>query len=449
MKRNLKLVVILVMAVLVAAPVLLPSAARAGGYSNLDFGGRRMGMFAVVGKPDDVTAVFHNPAGLTLQNGTQIYFALSTFVLDLGMKLYNSKGDLLPADHEVTPDISIGAIPFIGVATDFGTKRFRAALAIYAPNAYGASLPIDEPTRYHVTQALFLSTRLTASVAYDFNNYISAGVSLSVLYTYLTATRFLNTGMLPSPADVQNDPKYDGRFNSTEANMKNDIQLDIQGSNWTWAFDIGLLVRPVKSLSIGLVFSSGSKLDLRGNVTARYRLHVDGREDLLGKTKQTTNMIIPLSIRAGINWAIVPNFEVAADVSYWHYQTNQMQISKLDSPVAGLNGFSDAKNYGNSWNWCLGILYRPIPELELMAGYQMDYTPNPTSTLSLENPGVDQKGFSVGTRWRINDHWRVSLAYVHNWFDLIDVQDSIGTPPANAKGHGTNNEFAFDFQYRF
>lgn len=435
----------LFVALLLAGSIVVPGAAQAGGYSNLDFGGRRMGMFAVVGKPDDLTAVFHNPAGLTLQSGTQIYFALSNFVLDLGLKLYDSQGVLRPTDHEIKPNLSYGAIPFIGVSSDLGTERFRLAFAIYAPNAYGASLPVEEATRYHATQALFISGRATVAAAYDFNDHITVGASLSLLYTYLTAQRYLNMGMLPSASDVQNDPKYDGRFKTLDETKDSDIILDIQGDNVTWAFDVGILVKPVKSLSIGLVFSSGSDLKLRGDVKATWRK--DGTT--LGETKQTTHMIIPLSIRAGINWAIVPNFEIAADVSYWHYQTNQMQVSVLDDKIATLSGFSDPKNYGNSWNWCIGLLYRPIPELDLMAGYQMDYTPNPTSTLSLENPGVDQKGFSVGGRWRINDHWRVSLAYVHNWFNLIDVQDSIGSPPANAKGHGANNEFAFDFQYRF
>ncbi len=423
----------------------VPSTVLAGGYSNLDFGGRRMGMFAVVGKPDDLTAVFHNPAGLTLQSGTQFYFSLSNFILDLGLKMYDSDGKLRPFDHEITPKLSYGAIPFIGVSSDLGTERFRLAFALYAPNAYGASLPLDEPTRYHATQALFVSGRATLAAAYDFNDYITIGGSLSLLYTYLTAQRYLNTGMLPAGSDSQNDPKYDGRFKSREETLNTDMILDIQGDNITWAFDVGVLVKPVKSLSIGMIFSSGSELNLRGDVKASWAK--DGA--LIGKTKQTTNMIIPLAIRAGVNWAIVPNFEVGADFSYWHYQTNQMQVSTLDDKLAGLSGFADPKNFKNSWNWCVGFLYRPIPELDLMAGYQMDYTPNPTSTMSLENPGVDQKGFSIGTRWRINDRWRVSLAYVHNWFDLIDVQDSIGTPPANAKGHGANNEVAFDFQYRF
>ncbi len=435
----------LLFALLMALSMAVPGTALAGGYSNLDFGGRRMGMFAVVGKPDDLTAVFHNPAGLTLQSGTLFYFSLSNFVLDLGLKLYDSKGVLRPYDHEITPDLSYGAIPFIGVSSDLGTERFRLAFAIYAPNAYGASFPVEEATRYHATQALFVSGRATVAAAYDFDDHITVGASLSLLYTYLMAQRYLNTTMLPSASDVQNDPKYDARFNSPEENMNSDIILDIQGDNVTWAFDVGILFKPIKSLSIGLVFSSGSELELRGDVKATWAKD----DSLVGKTRQTTSMIIPLSIRAGINWAIVPNFEIAADVSYWHYQTNQMQISTLDDKIAGISGFADPKNFGNSWNWCVGILYRPISELDLMVGYQMDYTPNPTSTMSLENPGVDQKGFSIGGRWRINDHWRISLAYVHNWFDLIEVQDSIGSPPANAKGHGANNEFAFDFQYRF
>ncbi len=449
MRHMNKLTGVLGMAVLVAVSVLAPSSASAGGYSNLDFGGRRMGMFAVVAKPDDATAIFHNPAGLTLNSGTELFHSQSWFKMSLGLKIYKSDGSLYPTDHEIKPSMSVGAIPFLAVASDLGTEKFRLAFGVYAPNAYGAVLPADEPTRYHVTTALFLSTRGTLSAAYKFNDHLSVGASISVLYTYLKAARYLNMNMLPSASDKLNDPKYDARFNTVEENKDTDILLDITGDNWTWAFDLGILIQPIKNLSIGLVFSSGARLELKGNVTASWRTPRPDGTTLLKSTTQTTDMIIPLSVRAGINWAIVDNFEIGMDVAYWHYQANQMQLTRLDEEIAGLKGFSDPKNYGNSWNWCVGLLYRPVPELDLMAGYQMDYTPSPTSTLSLDNPSVDQKGFSVGTRWRINDHWRLSLAYVRNWFNLIDIQDSIGTPPANAKGHGANDEFAFDFTYRF
>ena len=92
--------------------------------------------------------------------------------------------------------------------------------------------------------------------------------------------------------------------------------------------------------------------------------------------------------------------------------------------------------------------YRIIPELELMAGFQQDFTPIPEESYSLENPSRDQLGVSLGTRWHINDRWFVTLSMVRNWFNLVDVQTSQSLPPTNAKGNGDNFEVGFDFNVR-
>ena len=80
---------------LAASCVFSGSAAQAGGFSNPDFGIRRLGMFAVTARPDDPTAVFHNPAGLTLMDGTHFYHAQSWFFLNLGMRLGEGTGGAL------------------------------------------------------------------------------------------------------------------------------------------------------------------------------------------------------------------------------------------------------------------------------------------------------------------------------------------------------------------
>jgi len=93
------------------------------------------------------------------------------------------------------------------------------------------------------------------------------------------------------------------------------------------------------------------------------------------------------------------------------------------------------------------LMYRVIPELEFMVGYQEDYTPIPDETYTLDNPSRDQRGISFGVRWRPLPRHRFGLAIVRNWFDLVDVQTSMSTPPANAKGHATNFEVGFDYTF--
>ena len=394
----------------------------AGGFSNPDFGGRRMGMFAVVARPDDVTAVFHNPAGLTLLDGTQFYHAQSWFFVELGLRLYDSAGFLKP-DHEIHPDWSVGLIPFVGLASDLGTKDFRLGFGIYAPNAYGAALPTDEPSRYQATRALFVAGRATVSAAYRLSPKLSLGASVNLIYVYLMGKRVMNPLVLANPDRRFDDP-------ATTTTHESDATLAIDGRAWTWAWDVGLLFTPLETFRIGATFSSGSPIHLKGDVKLTWR---DGKVE---KSTHSTEMTIPFTLRAGFNWEFAPGFEWGTDVFWWHYQVFQEQRSVLSTPIMGLKEFRDARDNGNSWAWCTGLMYHVRPDLALMFGYQMDFTPSPTRTYSLENTATSQRGISVGTRWDVSKRVRLGLALVRNWFDLIHVQDSLSTPPTNTKGYG-------------
>ncbi|MBM4371303.1 MAG: outer membrane protein transport protein, partial [Deltaproteobacteria bacterium] len=333
--------------------LLAPQPGQAGGFSNPDTGVRRMGMFAVMAKSDDPTTVFHNPAGMIWLEGTHLYHSQAWFIVDFGARLYDSQGVLRPG-HEIRPEWNVGALPFLAVTTDFGgIEWFRMGLAVYAPNAYGAVMPSDEPTRYHATQVLFLASRATLAAAFRVTPRFTLGVSADLVNLYLSAKRFMNPLVLSDP---------DMRFAAADVLAPYDAKLSLDGHGWSWAWNLGLLFRPTERFSLGMGFASGSPVHLEGNVDLRY---ADGSRE---HTRQSTDFSIPFTLRAGFNWEFIRDFEVAADVFYWHYQVFQEQRMELRDPIMGMEEFVDPKNYGNSWAWNVGLLYRVIPPLELMAG---------------------------------------------------------------------------------
>lgn len=405
---------------------------RAGGFSNPDMGGRRMGMMSVVGKPDDVTAIFHNPAGMILLDGTNFFHSQSWFFVDLGIRMYDSEGVLHP-DYEIKPDWNIGFLPFLGVTTDLGTERLRLGLAVYAPNAYGAAMSENEPVKYHATKALFLASRASLSAAWRFSRKLTVAAGVDLVHVFLWARRFMNPMVLANP---------DNRFLDPDLLAPSDAELTIEGQDLTWSLNFGILLQPTNKLSLGFTFNGGSDINLEGDVKL---VEANGT---VTKTTQHTDFLIPFTLRAGINWEFAPNFEWGFDLFFWHYQALQEQLSLLDDPVMGMTEFRDPKNYGNSWAWNTGLLYRLTPTFEVMVGYQRDYTPIPTQTFTLDNPTRNGRGASVGTRWQVSRKVRVSLAIMRNWYDLAEVQDSVSIPPSNIKGHGSNFEVGFDVNYR-
>jgi long-chain fatty acid transport protein len=402
--------------------------AQAGGFSNMEFGTRRMGMFAVIAKPDDATAMFHNPAGLVLTEGTTSYMSLAWWLVSADTRLYDSEGFLHPEEN-IKPNRAQAVNPFLGFTTDFGTKRFRAGIAAYAPNVFGTALPEDAPTRYLALDALFVAARFTGSAAYQVNDQFSVGANINFLTMYLNVASMLNASVLNNPDNKFKEgiEEYDGR-------------LDIEGVDYGISWDVGLLFEPTPGLRLGAMFASGVPVELEGDVTFTSS---DG--EVLSSTQKTT-FAIPFTLQGGINYEIATDFELAADIRYWHYQVNQEQRTTLGQPILGLTGLVSPRRYKNSLNG-VGLLHRFAPGWEAMVGYHHDWSPIPPESITVDNPNGDRHGIAAGIRWYPTGGLRVGVAALRNWFEFINNQESQSNPPSNAKGVGTNLALGFDLSW--
>src|SRR5882724_11812897 len=60
---------------------------RAGGFGIPEIGVRRTAMGSIVGRPDDASAIYHNPAGLVLAHGWALYASFGLSLLDTEFQL--------------------------------------------------------------------------------------------------------------------------------------------------------------------------------------------------------------------------------------------------------------------------------------------------------------------------------------------------------------------------
>src|SRR3954454_17022646 len=63
--------------------------ARAGGFGIPDIGVRRTAMGAVIGRPDEGAAIYHNPAGLVLQPGWHLCLSGGLAVIRSSFQLHS------------------------------------------------------------------------------------------------------------------------------------------------------------------------------------------------------------------------------------------------------------------------------------------------------------------------------------------------------------------------
>ena len=67
---------------ILAAVLLISSGAWAGGFTIIEMGSKKTGMMTSVANPDDLSAVYHNAAGLADQHGTRIHLSSGLSIVD-------------------------------------------------------------------------------------------------------------------------------------------------------------------------------------------------------------------------------------------------------------------------------------------------------------------------------------------------------------------------------
>jgi long-subunit fatty acid transport protein len=450
--------------VLALAGTMLPAGARAGGFTIIELGSKKTGMMTGIAKPDDLSAVYHNPAGLADQHGTRLHLSsgFSFVSAEARLRAWPSAGEGQYGSEDfidtpvgedgyfegtIKPTRYFGAMPMLVASSDFGWEDGPVwAFSVYVPDFIGAFLPEDAPTRYLVTEGYFIAGVAAFSAAYRLPepvSWLTVGASLGLIYVRIEGKKWLNLQSL-------------GEYNT-------DFEISQVGEDYRPYYNFGVCVDILDQLILGISFIGGAHVDLKG------RLEIDlapGAEkdpileglglDLEGAYDMTQSMEIPAGLSVGLNWTVIPELELAVDFRYWFYQVfeNQEIFHTIDVEVLGEpavpNPMVTPKDYEGSWTLSAGALTRPFSfPLELMAGWTYDHSPAPNRTKSLDSPTVNLTGFALGARYMLFDMWRLSLTYYRYWYLKDEIVDSILEPPQNSIFQGTVDTFSIQTEIIF
>jgi long-subunit fatty acid transport protein len=484
---------------LLLALLALPAPARAGGFHITIVGVRRTGMMANLANPDDVTALFHNPAGLADLPGTQLHLSSGVTMLSNQTRLRALDPLRFPelnpagcgeagrppcawpigADGYYTanfePERYVGVIPYLGVSQNLGRfsrklSGLTVSLAAYAPNAYGASLPHGAPTAYFVMDGLFLVAAATAGAGLRLNDKVSLGASLSYNYLRLGFSQKFSTTDVLTPAGAAPDA-------TTKAAqlLLGDLGLDFAGVDHGLGWGLGVLVTPVRWLSLAFTYSGQTAARFEGDLTVTgvgsttrpevKQLSATQLRPLVSAfgsklpTGLTVEMPIPPAFGVGASLRPSDYVEVALDFRLWLYSVfeRQAMIPRYDPNEQGTEPMTEAslskdKRYGQSYEVAAGVLVRPLRGrrlLELMAGIAFDKSPVPDETFSIDNPSMNQLVISLGARALLANRWRLGVAYMLINYLERNILTSASSPPVNVRISGTSHIPTFELELLF
>ena len=487
-------------AVALVTVLLLPEGAAAGGFHISIVGVRRTGMMTNLGDPDDVTALFHNPAGLADQPGTRVHLSSGFTLLDSQFALMELDGARFPEINpagcdeqgkepcpwpvedgyysaEIGPERYFGIIPYVGVTQGLdvispGLKDVVVSFAAYAPGAYGAFLPKDAPTAYYVTEGLFIVGAATLGFGWRLTDWLSVGANVSYTYVRLGYAQKLSLADSLTGRDEEVTPFSTGDMAQRAIG---DLEMEYLGDDHGVGWGLGALVSPLPWLALGVSYSGWTAPSFEGDLTitglgselygAEPRSTDQLREDLASLPEAmrfklphsaTVEMAIPPALMAGVNLTPTDWLEIGLDVRWWFYSIfeEQKMVPHYDGSEPGsepltAEDLSKDKRYSDSFEVALGVLVRPVASyrgLELMAGVAFDRSPVPDETFSIDNPSMNQAIGSLGVRTTVGEHVQVGVAYMLINYLERNVTTSESSPPVNVRVRGRSHIPTFEVE---
>lgn len=462
-----------------AALTLWAGRAEASGFAAARFGGEH-------GHPttDNATAIYYNPAGIALSEGTHI-FADGTLALRWASY---ERPAVAPGvvDSQLTLDLAPGAndgkatlfnpafSPFAGVTSDFGTDFIYGGAAIYFP--FGGSAVWDENEQYadsedfpgavdgvqrwYSIDGTIRSMYLTGALAFNIRKIgLSIGVTGSAIRSEVDTVRARNPD---GTDDIVSGTMEDFSLKEGRSALK------VHG--WQGGFGVGLVydVLELGKYFIGASYTSqpnvAGGMYLQGTLDNVFSLGEPSTTDV--ELEQT----LPDIVRFGVRVRPTDKYELRLFGDYTRWSVFRKQCV-LDTSVDDRNcdfenereALDDPENFGGPGDTAgvtqhlprfwkdaggvrFGASYWFIPTVEGYAGVGYDSTAVPKETLDPALMDAHKISISLGARWQIIERLAMAFTSTELIFFRTSTEgksrlDDFLSPTRQPSGDGVYKQF--------
>ena len=364
---------------------------------------------AVVGRADDPSALFFNPAGITQLPGTQM-MAGATFIMP--------KTDVTTHATSGAPGITTTSesnvwIPPHLYLTYQATDKVWLGLGMFSPFGLGTEFNAAWPGRYNNYNAVIQTLTINPNIAFKLNDKLSMALGLDFMYFKLKLNQkiTLNSALPSAIGDVDQSLKGD----SVGVGMN--FALHYKACDW---LKLGASYRSQVTQSVG-----GDAEYTKPNASQPYPYNLYYSQ-LFNDGKVSGNVTLPDEVFFGATFYPIQklSFEVGGIWTHWStYDALTIEYDNLKS--VGSSSVTRTKNWDDTWRLFFGVEYNTTPWLDLRAGFVWDQEPVNASYVDYLVPANDRYLFSFGPgfKWR---NWTLDLSYTYL---MITDRDNVAANP--------------------
>lgn len=442
--------------------VLFTTAAHASGFYFGDNGAKAMAQGgAFTAQADDLSAMQHNPAGLTQLRG--LSFLVDNNFMNNEVSFWRQDPGWNPtapsnlmekvtrSGSNFAPGGTVFASPMFGVSYGFELfgRAATVALGLYVPpavglNQYAAPDYTQEngryvknprrfsPNRYMLVKQDIVIAFPTLSLAYDVHRLVQVGVSLQLVVSQFDFNQAVYSGLSDPAKSTEEDPSFDSMVS---ANLAGKLGFTAVA---------GVMVRPTDSLSFGVSVRPPIAIRARGKLT------FDLGEAARSLNSQVTGdqgelaFTMPLELAIGARFSPSSTWGVNADFRYQGWNSlDALVLTPIDvtlkvgageaQPVAP---FRIPKNWVGTFSARVGGSYRPWKWTTFSAGAWYETSAQPSTYFALDFPHPSRVFVTAGVTGHLGPV-DVVAAFVYTptqTYNITDSEQRQGQTSADLKG---------------
>ena len=363
---------------------------------------------------EDGSTIYFNPAGMTELKEQQLSGMLH-WVRPRGNFTNNDSrtatGDSLTGEDSRNKGVD-GIIPNL-----YYNKALNDGLVF----GLGVTVPFGMETnyddtwvgRYHGVKSKVMTVNINPSLAWKINEQLSFGAGISGQYVHVELSSAVDFGSicqaLMSPT-------------ACSAIGANPQQLDgfaeLEGDDFSWGYNFGLLYKPQPSTQLGLSYRSMVDHDVTGDAdfTVPGEMAFITANGSFVDTSLSSSVTLPESSSLSLAHKI-DQFTLLADWTYTRWSRfKELRISYDSVQPDSVT----TENWQDSSRLAIGLNYQMKPNLVLRSGLAYDETPLPDAEHRTPRiAGSDRTWLSLGVGYQLNKQLSFDLGYAH-----IFVKDS-------------------------
>lgn len=372
-----------------AALLLLPGLAAANGLNLNGLGSRAQAMGgAFVGLADDFSAVFWNPAGAAAFRLTTYGF-YATDLMPRATFNMSIRPDIgyVPEDPPPTVDARTKKASYLGFLGAYYkpiSDKVVVGLGIGTPSGLGTKWNGADFAHLSGGAAYDWSSKVgvfsfSPLVAVKINDRVSVGATVNINYGNFNLKK--PGGSFYLGGELVDLGQYEENMNG-----------------WGVGATLGVLIKPIDKLSVGLTVRTPSTLAFKGSALMSYL----SMYELPDTSRLERKITWPLWIAGGLAFRPVPRLLLTADVQWTQWsKLDRIATDYLDPDWASVFAQGSLLNvqtldWADKTQFRFGAEFALDASTALRAGYYNDPAPGPLSTLNVLLPTFTYNVLCVG-----------------------------------------------------